>query len=145
MQTAPGHARCSLSHALILRIHGGADHFLVVDGTFVPSFFGLTVGTLAARDAEAVATDGGDRDSDGDSAAVAAASGRGFEIAGEAWGMASGAPFGEGQWGIVPWPLKALLHFLARCAPALHARLLPCSSTSGALRRCPACRRHACW
>lgn len=40
-------AACTLDAILTLHIDGGMDHFLVVNGTFRPSFFGLSMTTLA--------------------------------------------------------------------------------------------------
>lgn len=39
---------CTLDVILTLRIDGGADHFVVVSGSFLPSFFGLTMTTLSS-------------------------------------------------------------------------------------------------
>lgn len=96
----PGDDSCSMSRTFILRVHGGADHFLVLDGIFVPSFFGLTVATLAERDVVALGVSG-------------EGAGR-FEMEGEGWDNVAEMPFVANKWDVIPSPLKTLLHFLAR-------------------------------
>ena len=39
--------KAQMEEILILRIEDGSDHFLPVQGTYVPSFFGLTLTTLS--------------------------------------------------------------------------------------------------
>lgn len=101
---------CPLSHALVLRVIGGADHFIVVDGAFAPSFLGLSVGTLAMRQAAAEV----DGSRGGTAAAVHTPR---FEAAAATHSVAQERPYAAGQWAKVPAPLQALLHFLAGCAP----------------------------
>ena len=100
----PGAAACSLSRVFVLHVAGGADHFVVVDGVYKPSFFGLepgTLGELVARGAPAGAWGGGERE---------------WAWKGKQFARVRDAPFADAQWDAVPLPLKALLHFLARCA-----------------------------
>lgn len=96
---AAGKRTCPMSCTFVLHVVGGGDHFLVVDGEYEPSFFGLEVGTLAERGAQ----------------------GLGPPEREMAWkvpehSVIAAAPFAESQWEAVPLQLRALLHFLSRCA-----------------------------
>jgi hypothetical protein len=98
VQSTTGQATCAMSCTLVLHVEGGADHFLVVDGVYQPSFFGLEVGTIAQRQALGF----GPRDHE-------------FAWKAPEYATIMGAPFAESQWEAVPTQLRALLHFLSRC------------------------------
>lgn len=131
-------APCSLSHLFVVHIATGADHFIAVDGTYRPSFFGLTLGTIAAREkAAAKAAEKAGRvleearahaeDEGGEArvaeaeaakaAADAAAAVRECHCGGDGMAYIGASPFVAAQWAVVPQPLKQMLHFLARCVP----------------------------
>lgn len=134
-------APCSLSHLFVVHIANGADHFIAVDGTYRPSFFGLTLGTIAAREAAAakaaakaqkaleaararseageVSGDGGVADAEAAAeAAAAAAAVQECKCGGEGMSYIGASPFVAAQWAVIPQPLKKMLHFLARCVPS---------------------------
>ena len=43
----PAEGRCKLEAIMVLRIQDGNDIFLAASGAYAPSFFGLSLGTLA--------------------------------------------------------------------------------------------------
>jgi hypothetical protein len=90
----------SLAHMLVLRVVGGADHFVVVEGTYRPSFFGLTISTLEEQEVSATPAE---LDA--------------CECSGNGMSAIFASPFTPSQWAVIPQPLKKMLHFLARCAP----------------------------
>lgn len=156
-------APCSMGQLFVVHIANGADHFIAVDGTYRPSFFGLTLGTIAAREqaaAKAAAKadkaleevrkraaageEGGPGEADVAAAeaeaakAAAAAAVQECHCGGEGMGYIGSSPFVVAQWAIIPQPLKKMLHFLARYACRCHPRLQPCpaGSSSAMLHAC---------
>eukprot|EP00892_Ulva_mutabilis_P005822 jgi/Ulvmu1/3611/UM017_0023.1 len=128
-------APCSLGQLFVVHIANGADHFIAVDGTYRPSFFGLTLGTIAAREKAAAkaaakaekeleaarqrAADGGDEGGVAEAeaavtAAAAAAVVQECHCGGEGMSYIGSSPFAVAQWAVIPQPLKKMLHFLAR-------------------------------
>lgn len=126
---------CSLCHLFVVHIANGADHFIAVDGTYRPSFFGLTLGTLATREKAAAkaaakaekalevtrqraAEEGGEggvaEAEAAAAAATAAASVQECHCGGEGMTYIGSSPFAAAQWAAIPQPLKKMLHFLAR-------------------------------
>ena len=89
----------SLSHMCVLDIENGADHFVLVEGTYRASFFGLTISTLSDREAS-MAEDELDA----------------CECSGDNMKHIFTSPFVTHQWAAIPQPLKKMLHFLSRCA-----------------------------
>lgn len=97
----------SLSHMCVLHIENGADHFVLVEGTYRASFFGLTISTLSEREASMA-----EEDLDA------------CECSGDNMKHIFASPFVTHQWAAIPQPLKKMLHFLSRCSPPCRVRFL---------------------
>lgn len=99
----------SLSHMCVLDIENGADHFVLVEGTYRASFFGLTISTLSDREA-----------------AMSEEELDACECSGDNMKHIFNSPFVTHQWAAIPQPLKKMLHFLSRCALLVMSCSLSC-------------------
>lgn len=110
----------SLSHMCVLDIENGADHFVLVEGTYRASFFGLTISTLSDREASMA-----EEDLDA------------CECSGDNMKHIFASPFVAHQWAAIPQPLKKMLHFLSRSVA------LPCTRRSRLEPLHSTCQAHA--
>jgi hypothetical protein len=83
----------------VLHIENGADHFVLVEGTYRASFFGLTISTLSEREAS-----------------IPEEQLDACECSGDNMKHIFTSPFVSHQWAAIPQPRKKMLHFLSRYA-----------------------------